>query len=72
VDPHRRVTFVTLGETTALEGVASDPASWSYVTVDDARGGAVVVAVDASSARVVRRFRLPNGGTARGLTFDPR
>ena len=72
VDPHRRVTFVTLGETTALEGAASDPASRSYVTVDDARGDAVVIAVDASSARVVRRFRLPNGGMARGVTFDPR
>ncbi len=57
----------------AATGAALPAQSLSYIPIasnDDLTAG--VVAVDAASRTVVRRFRLPGGGSPYEVVFDPR
>jgi YVTN family beta-propeller protein len=71
IDPASHVRIVPLADVAATRTERADAQRLTYMTLDGGEGVEPgVLAVDPSSGGVVRRFRLPGGGTASDAAFD--
>ena len=74
IDPAAKVRVVSLAAVSAGRSERFDARLLSYITLSyiTLRDEPGVVGVDPASGNVVRRYRLPGGGGASDVTFDPK